>query len=105
MSGADDGFERAGVNLEPTVSVMIPTLNEAGNLPYVLNTIPNWVDEIVLVDGRSSDDTLRIAKVLHPDIRIVTELRPGKGISMQTVRWTEQKSPSSATRSMPAPST
>ena len=46
----------------PTVSVIIPTLNEAGNLPYVLNTIPRWVDEIVIVDGRSSDDTARIAQ-------------------------------------------
>jgi len=67
----------------PTVSVMIPTLNEAGNLPYVLNTVPQWVDEIVLVDGRSQDDTLRVAKVLHPEIRIVKELRPGKGAAMR----------------------
>jgi glycosyltransferase involved in cell wall biosynthesis len=84
MHGADDEFERFGEPSGPTVSIMIPTLNEAGNLPYVLNTIPNWVDEVVLVDGRSIDDTLRIAKVLHPDIRIVTELRRGKGIAMQT---------------------
>jgi glycosyltransferase involved in cell wall biosynthesis len=83
MSGADDSSERVDVNFEPTVSVMIPTLNEAGNLPYVLNTIPNWVDEIVLVDGRSIDDTLRIAKVLHPEIRIIKELRPGKGVAMR----------------------
>lgn len=83
ISGADDSFERSGVKNEPTVSVMIPTLNEAGNLPYVLNTIPGWVDEIVLVDGRSIDDTLRIAKVLHPEIRIIKELRPGKGVAMR----------------------
>ncbi|HEY5303528.1 MAG TPA: glycosyltransferase, partial [Acidimicrobiales bacterium] len=44
-----------------TVSVIIPTLNEAGNLPYVLNTIPEWVHEVILVDGRSDDDTKRIA--------------------------------------------
>jgi len=67
-----------------TVSVMIPTLNEAGNLPYVLNTIPAWVDEVVIVDGRSGDDTLRVAKVLRPDARIVHELRPGKGVAMRT---------------------
>jgi glycosyltransferase involved in cell wall biosynthesis len=83
MSGADDDFDRLSPLSGPTVSVMIPTLNEAGNLPYVLNTIPNWVDEIVLVDGRSHDDTLRIAKVLHPEIRIIKELRPGKGAAMR----------------------
>lgn len=71
-------------NKIPTLTVMIPTLNEAGNLPYVLNTIPNWVDEILIVDGRSQDDTLRIAKVLRPDIRVVHEYRPGKGAAMKT---------------------
>lgn len=78
-----DSSERHVPRSEPTVSIMIPTLNEAGNLPYVLNTIPNWVDEIVIVDGRSKDDTLRVAKVLHPQIRVVNELRPGKGAAMR----------------------
>jgi len=86
----DGEFERVGDSLDssltrrsPTLSVMIPTLNEAGNLPYVLNTIPDWVDEIVIVDGRSEDDTLRVAKVLHPEIRIINETRPGKGAAMK----------------------
>ena len=81
---ADDASDCDAPRSSPTVSVMIPTLNEAGNLPFVLNTIPSWVDEIVIVDGRSKDDTLRVAKVLHPDIRIVQELRPGKGAAMRT---------------------
>lgn len=67
----------------PTVSVVIPTLNEAGNLPYVLNTIPDWVDEIILVDGRSTDDTERIAKILHPEVVVVHELTPGKGAALK----------------------
>lgn len=62
---------------------MIPTLNEAGNLPYVLNTIPDWVDEVLVVDGRSSDDTLRVAQLLRPDVRIVQETTPGKGAAMR----------------------
>jgi glycosyltransferase involved in cell wall biosynthesis len=62
---------------------MIPTLNEAGNLPYVLNTIPAWVDEVLIVDGRSSDDTLRVARVLRPDVRIIHETTPGKGAAMR----------------------
>jgi glycosyltransferase involved in cell wall biosynthesis len=68
---------------QPTISVIIPTLNEAGNLPYVLNTIPKWVDEIIVVDGRSIDDTARVARVLRPDVRIVHENRPGKGIALR----------------------
>lgn len=67
----------------PRVSVVIPTLNEAGNLPYVLNTIPHWVDEILIVDGRSHDDTERVARVLRPDVRIIQQTRPGKGAALK----------------------
>ena len=66
-----------------TVSVIIPTLNEAANLPYVLNTIPDWVDEVIVVDGRSTDDTERIARLLHPGIKVVHELTPGKGAALK----------------------
>jgi len=67
----------------PTVSVVIPTLNEAGNLPYVLNTLPSWVDQVVVVDGRSKDDTERIAAVLWPEVKIVRETRKGKGAALR----------------------
>ncbi len=67
----------------PSLTVMIPTLNEAGNLPYVLNTIPSWVDEVVIVDGQSADDTLRVARVLRPDVRVIEEPTPGKGAAMR----------------------
>ena len=82
-SNADIGWQRGNPRLRPTVSVMIPTLNEARNIPYVLNTVPGWVDEVIIVDGRSSDDTLRIAKVLRPDVRIIYEMKPGKGAAMK----------------------
>jgi len=66
-----------------TVSVIIPTLNEAGNLPYVLNSVPAWVDEVVVVDGRSTDDTERIARLMHPGVKIVHEMTPGKGAALR----------------------
>lgn len=80
---ADDSFSRVRPREHATVSVIIPTLNEAGNLPYVLNTIPSWVDEVIIVDGRSDDDTERVAKVLFPNVRIVHQPRPGKGAAMK----------------------
>lgn len=46
------------------VSVVIPALNEADNLPYVLPRIPSWVDEVLLVDGNSTDNTVEVARVL-----------------------------------------
>ena len=66
---------RASIAAAPTVSVVIPTLNEARNLAFVFNSIPSWVNEVVLVDGRSVDDTVRVAKVLRPDVRIIDEPR------------------------------
>ena len=44
------------------VSVVLPVLNEAANLPHVLNRIPEWIYEVILVDGQSSDDSVAVAK-------------------------------------------
>lgn len=68
----------------PSISVVIPTLNEAQNLPLVLPHIPQpWVDEVILVDGRSSDRTCEVARELLPEMKIVLETRPGKGAAMR----------------------
>lgn len=63
----------------PRVSVVIPALNEARNLPHVLARIPASTHEIILVDGHSTDGTAEIARKLLPDIRIVKQSRNGKG--------------------------
>jgi glycosyltransferase involved in cell wall biosynthesis len=67
----------------PRVSLVIPTLNEAQNLPGLLSRIPGWVSETIIVDGRSSDNTLEVARTLMPDVRIVLEDKPGKGAAMR----------------------
>ena len=54
----------------PRISVIICTLNEEMNLPHVLPKIPQWVDEVLLVDGYSTDNTTTVARKLRPDIRI-----------------------------------
>lgn len=72
-----------GFDQDVNVSVVIPTLNEEKNLPYVLPKIPGWVDEIILVDGRSTDRTIEVARELRPDIVVVEEKRPGKGAALR----------------------
>jgi glycosyltransferase involved in cell wall biosynthesis len=63
----------------PLVSVVIPALNEALNIPHVFAQIPADVHEVILVDGFSVDDTVAIARQLRPDVRIVVQTRRGKG--------------------------
>jgi glycosyltransferase involved in cell wall biosynthesis len=63
----------------PRVSVVIPALNEARNLPHVFGQIPPTVYEVILVDGRSVDDTVAVARQLWPGVRVVAQNRSGKG--------------------------
>lgn len=67
----------------PSVSVVIPTLNEARNLPHVLPGIPDFVSEVVLVDGGSKDNTIEVARELRPDIRILRQTGKGKGNALE----------------------
>lgn len=64
-------------------SLIVPTLNEAHNIAWVLDRVPRWVDEIILVDGRSTDSTIAVARQARPDIRVVEESRPGKGVALR----------------------
>ena len=68
----------------PTVTVVIPTINEAKNLPYVLPLIPLWVDEVIVVDSSSTDGTVDVVRALMPKAVIVDEPRRGKGQAMRT---------------------
>jgi glycosyltransferase involved in cell wall biosynthesis len=77
-TGSDEGPWADGVPW-PAVSVVIPTLNEAFNLPYVFGALPHWVHEVIVVDGRSTDETVAVARRLRPDVRIVEQTRRGKG--------------------------
>jgi glycosyltransferase involved in cell wall biosynthesis len=73
----------AGLAIMPSVSVVIPARNEAANIPYVFERIPAWVDEIVLVDGHSTDDTVAVARRIHPDVKIVEQQGRGKGDALK----------------------
>jgi glycosyltransferase involved in cell wall biosynthesis len=63
----------------PSVSVVIPALNEARNLPHVFARLPENLHEVIIVDGHSVDGTVDVARELRPDVRIVTQSRRGKG--------------------------
>ena len=71
--------ERRDYRTRPTVTAVIPTLNEAENLPHVLKRLPSGVNELIVVDGHSKDDTIKVTRQLRPDARIVLQDRRGKG--------------------------
>jgi len=64
--------------VSPSVSVVVPALNEARNILHVFARIPD-VHEVILVDGFSVDDTVDVARRIRPDVRVVGQTRQGKG--------------------------
>jgi len=67
----------------PRISVIIPALNEAQNLPFVLPYIPPIVSEVILVDGHSTDDTIAVSQQLLPTIHIIEQKGKGKGNALK----------------------
>jgi glycosyltransferase involved in cell wall biosynthesis len=65
------------------VTAVIPALNEAPNLPHVLPKLDGLVDEVIVVDGLSHDDTVEVARRLRTDVKVVQEAKPGKGAALR----------------------
>lgn len=45
--------------------------------PAEASTLPSWVDEVIVVDGHSTDDTAAVARALRPDAKVIAQ--PGTG--------------------------
>jgi len=68
------------------VSVVIPTLNEAGNILEAIETIQSdltYPKEIIVVDGNSTDGTKEIVRDLGY-CRLIIEPRRGYGLALRT---------------------
>lgn len=75
-----------------TVSVVIPTLNEEQRVGAVIDSIyphlGSLIDEIVVIDSQSSDDTVRVAQAAGAEVLQLGEIFPhipaqvGKGESL-----------------------
>jgi len=69
------------------VSAIIPALNEEDSLPFVLAAIPKWVDEVIVIDGHSTDDTVGVAKRSGERVRVIPQEGKGKGGALRTGYW------------------
>ena len=66
------------------VSVVIPTLNEAGNIVEVIDTVEKEIKypyEIIIVDGGSTDGTRKIVK--NKNCKLIIETRRGYGLALR----------------------
>jgi glycosyltransferase involved in cell wall biosynthesis len=59
------------------ISVVIPCYNEEEGVRYVIERLPDYVDEVVVVDNNSTDRTAEVATSLGA--RVVHEKRKGYG--------------------------
>jgi glycosyltransferase involved in cell wall biosynthesis len=65
--------------MQPTVSIVIPALNEEKNIPHVFEKIPSDAHQVILVDGYSTDNTVAVARAIRPEVCVVSQNRTGKG--------------------------
>jgi glycosyltransferase involved in cell wall biosynthesis len=71
-------------NARSTVSLIVPAMNEEHNIGWVLERIPAWVDEVIVVDGFSSDRTVEVARAARSDVVVVSQRGRGKGAALRT---------------------
>lgn len=65
------------------VSVVMPTINERQNIKEVLPKLPDFIDEIIVVDGCSTDGTVDEIKKYRSDAKIFIESTFGKGAALR----------------------
>lgn len=66
------------------ITIVIPTINEVENIKEVFPNIPEFIDEIVVVDGNSTDGTREEIMKFRKDTKIIIEKPSGKGAAIRT---------------------
>jgi glycosyltransferase involved in cell wall biosynthesis len=70
-----------------SVSVILPALISADNLPHLFERMPTDVTEVILIDGNSTDGTLELARQLWPSLVVITQNGKGKSNALACGFW------------------
>jgi glycosyltransferase involved in cell wall biosynthesis len=84
MTLIEHGPPDAGLREHQSVSVVIPACSSARDLIRVLEQLPAFIDEVVLVDGSSADGVIAAARAIRPDVRVVFDVAPDGGPALRT---------------------
>lgn len=63
------------------ISVVIPCYNEENGLPATFKLIPSYIDEVIVIDNNSTDQTAKIARDFGA--RVINETNQGYGYAYQ----------------------
>ena len=67
------------------ISVVIPAYNEESMIGNVLGAMPDWIDQLIVIDDGSADDTAGIARARGAQVFRHSENR-GVGAAFSTGR-------------------
>jgi glycosyltransferase involved in cell wall biosynthesis len=67
------------------ISTVVPAHNESRHIGQVIRTMPEFVDQIIVVDDASQDDTVEVAKACGDARLIVLETAENQGVGGATL--------------------
>jgi dolichol-phosphate hexosyltransferase len=69
-------------DIHKEITIAIPALNEAGTIAEIIQGCRKHSDDVLVIDGHSTDDTVKISKNLN--VRVVFDNRKGKGEAIRS---------------------
>jgi glycosyltransferase involved in cell wall biosynthesis len=71
-----------GNPIHKQITIAIPALNEAGTIAEIIRGCKKHSDDVLVIDGHSNDDTVKIAEDLN--VRVIFDGRKGKGEAIRS---------------------